>query len=246
MSVNLKFQLAILAILTGLVISVPRGRAGYIEDWDTGNNQWYYYDENVGDGDVALGAVQSGGEDGGAYVEAPFDSMTEWSEIPGVWWGPYTYGDDGGSSVHPIDLNEDPVSSIYGRDETSPGNVDLKGGAVHFWIGRFYDPDGPGGPTSPLLTFFHYDDTVKITDTWSPTRQVIRSNPGRWTELVNDENLDPIDLFDEPQQWGFGIFGASDKPTGVLGFDSLANTPEPAAAILLLLGALLALNRRRR
>jgi hypothetical protein len=248
MYVKQQFKLVILAMIAGLGAFVSSGMAEYIENWDIdppANNDWYYYDVGVGDGDADLTWVSSGGEDGSAHVRAPLGSMTEWTEVPDVWWGPYTYGHDGVTTLHPINLNDDRVISIYARDDTLTGDADLQGGSLHFWIGQFRDPDGPGGD-DPFLTFFQYNDPVKITGTWSPTRQVMRSDPGRWTEVVNDDNLDPVDLFTEPQQWGFGIFGASGAPSGVLGFDSFANTPEPTAAILLVLGVLLVVNRRRR
>lgn len=236
-------------ILTALAVcglAVSAAQAGVAENWDGGSHGWYYFASGVGDGDVALTPQGTGGHDGGAYVQTPLGSMTLWDEINNAYWFCYTYAEEDGSPLTPVDFNSDPSVSVYLRDDTAePGSANLGGGSIHLWVGQYDDPDGEGGD-DPIIDFFFYDVALTAGDAWTLNSFTVQPGSTAWTQLRNDGGVDEAaDLLAEPQQWGFGIFNASSPPTGTLGLDDLTIIPEPSGGILLLLGAALAAGRRR-
>ena len=155
-----------------------------------------------------------------------------WQQATGLW----EHGDfDGSGTVDDLDLTALAVNWQRGAGTS--------GGGIYFWIGEWTDPDGPTGPLPPKLSFFYFDSPLAVGPDW--TQNTLLINPSNWVVLREDQGKMPADLFANPQQWGFGIFGGTSDPTGALGFDSFVNIPEPATMIFLAAGAVVAMRPRR-
>ncbi|MGD9126367.1 MAG: PEP-CTERM sorting domain-containing protein [Planctomycetia bacterium] len=231
-------------VVVGLLFSFSSGAmvmADYMENWDTNpptNNDWYYYVEGQpNDGEVPMEWYGSGPA-GGGYVQCPLGDLTQWDAIAGTanYWPLFTYDED-----HSVDLNATPWVSICTRDSTEQISSELFSlgeGELYFWVGEWYDPDGPGG-ADPDLSFFYLDDPLSVETTW--TSNILNVNNGNWVTMIDTQGKTAQDLFADPQQWGFGILGGTAAPSGDLAFDSLrvSMVPEPATWCLLLFGGLM-------
>jgi len=222
--------------------------AEYKEDWNSAvlrNNNWRYFVEGAPDnGEVQMPWQATGGVGDTGHVQCPLAELTQWSAVPAStnYWPCWTKQD-----YHSIDLGADEVIRIAIKDVTPPigtvpGGVDLKGGTIHFWIGEWLPAPQPGDPN--LMSFFIFDTELSWGDDWTQNQIVI--NEKDWTTLVDNQGKSAAQLFDNPQQWGFGILGGTGDPTGVLGFDAFESAvPEPTAMTLLVLGSAVLIRRRR-
>lgn len=221
-----------LGALTALGLTAA-AQAGYVETWNSDTareNGWWYYDaaDTGHDGDVALAWLDVGGvppaPSGQVHVDA--GDATAWAPTgAGNYYLAYTYG-----ATHAIDLTLDPQVWIALKDG---GGLDLKGGTLRFWIGDYDDPDGAGG-APPILSFYSFDQALVYGDTdWVVNSIDVRT--GDWL-AINGLNAKPASaLLSNPGQWGFGLFGAGDDPSGTLALDNF-NVPAPAPLALVALG----------
>jgi hypothetical protein len=232
---------AALGALSALTLATAV-QAAYVETWNADpprENHWFYFDvtDPTNHGDVALRWSPTGGAGPApsGYVTADASDATSWTPTGvGNYFLAYAY-----DSWHSIDLATDPLVYIALRDG---GGLDLKGGVLRFWIGEYND-DGPGGKDT-TLSFYFYDRVLSYgTAEWVVGS--IDTSGGSWVQFANQGGRPVASLLKQPQQWGFGLFGASADPAGTLALDNFG-VPLPAPLPLVALGlAGLGLARRR-
>lgn len=194
-------------------------RAAYIEEWDDPgltNHNWLAWctDGFSWTGGAYLVFSQFGGVGNSGYVR--IDDMATLSEWDGVYWPAYT--EEGPATnrmrayTQDLDLNMDSLIRVYGRRDVAS---DLKSGEVCFFIGRW--------EAATNQAFYYYNQPVTVnTNDWD-VRTVIDIAPGDWMAITNVGSMTPESLYDNPQQYGFVIIGATGQPSGALRFDEFSN-----------------------
>jgi len=202
-------------------------RAEYIENWDTSNNNWSYWDNPPPPNHTPMVHVPSGGAGGlgDGYVKTPLSQLVpaQIHTLDALW--PAYLDEPTKDPDQRLNLNNDPIIKVRLNDL---GSANLQGGAVYFFIGTWVDESNQ--------VFWRYNEPLTINaDSWA-IKSVIDVRGGNWVVIVHDgmPGAVPEDFYNDPPQYGFVIQGQDDdvQLTGELGFDSFANVTDPQGCCL--------------
>lgn len=182
-----------------------------------------------------------------------WDSDSQGVYSPMVWSPNGGVGDSGHVATDIGDLRVD----IFGLDESyanwlepGPGQavnlfhktvmIDLKldagsnmdGASVHFYAMRASN------------YFYHLQPLAPGVDAWATAVLPIGDGAGPWAVLSADPSASPVDVLGNPDEYGFILLPMGSSTSGTLRFDNFVS-PEPTSLVLLGVGGLVMLRRRR-
>lgn len=200
------------AILGLLVASI---QAGTFEDWNdkaAASHHWYFYD---GDQPLVPWEATGGLEDSGCLV-SPLNRL---QEIQAGRWPAYTINQ--GTVREPsqeIDLSQH--TWLHVSLKLDPGS-DLGGGSLRFFIGEWL------ADTNQAVIVF--DQPLQVSPAQWVTQILNVGDPGLWADAFREGSTKrAADLFEGPQQYGFGLIGADPKKlSGMLRIDQFAVLQKP-------------------
>lgn len=203
-------------------LRVARRFARELWDWPTDVNGWAFYDGAAEEPQVEWSAAGGVGDSGFAWC--PLDELAKWSYTPGALYPLGTYGAASNRVLHSLDLLDRNVVSLSVNphcviDGTPAPPAALEGGALGFFVGEWH--------SNTDYTYYRYlrEALEPGADGWRANRITLTRHAADWQLLrgVGPSRAKSLaEILADPQQWGVGLFGGSELPTGVLGFDRLA------------------------
>jgi hypothetical protein len=211
----------LLVALATLGLLVASASASYVESWNStpaGADAWM-----MGSGPLPLPGQPA-----------------LWSPVGGVTGGcVYSYlsmltmvngnGAILGATAHPVNFLSNPIVSVAMLDPVLDQPVNC--GNIQFGV-----MGADGG------IFLFNSNLPTPTASWTTSAVTLTTNPGDWNQVIPG-NL--VAALANPAGWGWATTGKATALSGIIVFDNIQVTPEPATLCVLATGALAMLRRRK-
>jgi len=188
------------------------------QDWDATNSTLGWHG-----GEAELGWSSGDGVADTGFALAVLDRLTIQADGYYPLW---TFGAWNAEVLNPIRLDHPVTVSLHlnGAARTNGASAppaDLKGGTLTFFVGRW------NSPTNRAFYRYAVTNFRAGPEGWLSNSITISPESNRWVhywpplDATQSPAVPLAEVLADPQQWGIYLSGATNQPTGVLGFDSL-------------------------